>query len=126
MKPRRPRPSVFPRNGLLAARIACVAAAEGWAGPFVRAVYSANFAEDREISSPQVLHSILTALGHDADSVQERALTAANKTVLKSHTSEAIELGMFGAPTFVVGRELFWGNDRLPDAVRWATAKYRI
>lgn len=120
------RPSVFPRNGLLAARIACVAAAEGWAGPFVRAVYTANFARDEDIASWPVLEPLLDELGHDAQAVQRNALSAANKELLRSHTSEAIELGLFGAPTFVVDGELFWGNDRLAQALRWATAKSSI
>src|SRR3954468_11973385 len=48
------RPSRFPRSGLVAARIAAAAASEAWLPAFVRAVYSANFAEDREIAEPTV------------------------------------------------------------------------
>ena len=53
------RPSQFPRNGLLAARIACLAAAEEWCPAFVRAVYHANFADDRDIADPAVVIELL-------------------------------------------------------------------
>ena len=56
------RPSAFPRNGLLAARLACCFSSEPWLPEFVRRVYLANFAEDRDISDPRVLESILQAL----------------------------------------------------------------
>src|SRR5579862_4129691 len=57
------RPSVFPRNGLLAARVACAFQDESWLSEFVPAVYRANFADDQEISSPNVIEEILSALG---------------------------------------------------------------
>jgi 2-hydroxychromene-2-carboxylate isomerase len=114
------KPSVFPRNSLLAARIACVAASEQWANDFVRAVFSANFATDEDISDWSVLESIIANLGQDADTVHQRALSPANKDVLKSNTGMAADLGIFGAPSFVVGTELFWGNDRLTHAIAWA------
>src|ERR1700731_4262780 len=59
-------PSGFPRNSLLAARVALIAAAEGWCGAFTRAVYRANFAEDRDIAQPEVIAGILAALGQPA------------------------------------------------------------
>src|SRR5439155_1430717 len=55
------RPSVFPRPSLLAARVACTAAAEPWCGDFVRAVFHANFAEDRNIASVETVTAILGA-----------------------------------------------------------------
>jgi 2-hydroxychromene-2-carboxylate isomerase len=116
------RPSIFPRNGLTAARIACIAADEAWAGDFVPAVYTANFARDEDISSWPVLEAIITELGHDVARVRERALSPENKEFLKSQTAEAADCGIFGAPTFSVEKELFWGNDRLAHALRWATS----
>src|SRR5206468_2948152 len=52
------RPSVFPRSSLLAARVACTAAAEPWCGDFVRAVFHANFADDRDIASVETVTAI--------------------------------------------------------------------
>lgn len=114
------RPSRFPRNGLLAARVACLAAAEPWCGDFVRAVSRANFVEDRDIADPAVVGAILDTLGQPGAAVIERAQAPANKERLRAATEEAERLGIFGAPTFVVDDELFWGNDRLEDALAWA------
>ena len=117
------RPSVFPRNGLLAARTALVAAEEGWVAPFTRAVYHANFAEDRDIASPEVIGAIVAALGHAAPAVLERAVSPAIKERLKGETEAAIARGIFGAPSITIGDELFWGNDRLDQAIAWAKAE---
>lgn len=116
------RPSAFPRNGLLAARVACVNSNAGWLPDFVRAIYQANFAEDEEISNPEVVARCLTALGQDAAAILAAAQTPAAKDKLKANTAEAMERGIFGAPSLVVGQELFWGNDRLEEALDWAAA----
>jgi 2-hydroxychromene-2-carboxylate isomerase len=113
-------PSQFPRNGLRAARVACVAAQEPWGPEFVRAVYGANFAEDRDIADAGVLSDILTGLGQPAAEVLARAEATENKERLRAQTERATEIGLFGAPSFVVGEEIFWGNDRLEDALAWA------
>ena len=113
------RPSRFPRNGLLAARIACVAEGAAWLPEFVRAVYRANFSEDREISDRGVIAQVLEALGQPASALIERSETEAAKARLRARTDEAQRLGIFGAPSFVVAGELFWGNDRLDDALDW-------
>ena len=115
------RPSRFPRSGLLTARVACLASAESepWLPDFVGAVFRANFAEDREIGDTTEVRSILDELGQPGAELVERAQTPENKQRLRDHTQRAIELGIFGAPSFVVGGELFWGNDRLEDALVW-------
>ncbi|HKW52443.1 MAG TPA: 2-hydroxychromene-2-carboxylate isomerase [Stellaceae bacterium] len=115
-------PSTYPRNGLLAARVALIAAAEGWGPAFTRAVYHANFAEDRDIAAQAVIADILAALGRDVAAVLERAKSAENKAKLKAQGEEAVRRGVFGAPSFLVGDELFWGNDRLDTALAWALA----
>ena len=114
------RPTRFPRPSLIGARVACLGAAQRWAPAFVRAVYHANFAEDRETGTDEVIGAILTALGLDAQALLARAQTPQVKAQLRTNTDEAIALGVFGAPSFVVGSELFWGNDRLDDALAWA------
>ena len=114
------RPSRFPRNGLLAARVALVGVKEGWVAAFARAVMMANFAEDREIGEEAVIGAILGTLGLPAAEVIARAQADANKLALRCQTERAAELGLFGAPSFRVGEELFWGNDRLEDALAWA------
>jgi len=114
------QPSAFPRNGLLAARIALAHDEAPWIGDFVRGVYRANFAEDREISDPAVIASILTGLNVDPAAATEAAALDANKARLKAQTERAQRLGLFGAPSFTVGDELFWGNDRLEQALAFA------
>jgi 2-hydroxychromene-2-carboxylate isomerase len=116
-------PSRFPRPSLIAARIACVGAGESWGPDFVRAVYRANFVEDREIGDTDTVRDILTSLGLDADRFLTRAQTPEVKARLRANTDEAIALGIFGAPSFVVEGELFWGNDRLEDALAWRAVR---
>jgi 2-hydroxychromene-2-carboxylate isomerase len=113
------RPSQFPRNGLLAARVACAFAGEPWIPEFVRAVYGANFARDEDIAAPAVIARCLAHAGQAADSILEAAASEASKLELRARGDEAADLGIFGAPSFVIGRELFWGNDRLESALAW-------
>ena len=113
------KPSRFPRNGLLAARVACFADAEPWLPDFVRSVFRANFGEDREIGDAEEIQKILSALGLPGADIIEQAQSPENKQRLRDQTGRAAKLGIFGAPTFVVGDELFWGNDRLEDALAW-------
>ena len=113
-------PSTYPRNGLLAARVALLAADEGWAPSFSKAVYRANFVEDREISDPAVIGAILADLGQGPNEVLARAQDTANKARLAAQIETAIGHGIFGAPTLRVGDEIFWGNDRLEQALDWA------
>jgi 2-hydroxychromene-2-carboxylate isomerase len=111
-------PVRFPQNGLKAARIALVMGDK--IGAFSRAVYTANFAEQKDIADDAVLRAILAQSGADADAVMAAANTPENKAALKAQTDEAIARGIFGAPSLTVGDELFWGNDRLEDAIAWA------
>ncbi len=113
-------PVRFPQNGLKAARLALLGNDEGWGPGFTRAVYLANFAEQEDISDDGVLAAILKALSLDPAATIVRANTPENKARLKTQTEEAIARGIFGAPSFLVGDELFWGNDRLDDALEWA------
>lgn len=118
------RPSHFPRNGLLPARLAARFEQEPWIGSFVRGVCIANFGEDREISDPAVVATALESIGQPASLLAEAESPEA-KSRLRSNTEEAVALGIFGAPSFVVDRELFWGNDRLEQALAWANRSPR-
>ena len=111
------RPSEFPRNGLLAARIALLGGEQSWGPAFVKAVYARNFAQNLPIDDAAALLPVLQQLQLDADAILEQAQSATNKQRLKEQTERAQALGIFGAPSFVVGDELFWGNDRLEDAL---------
>ncbi len=114
------RPSQFPRSGLAAARVAALFQDEEWLPAFVERVYRANFAEDRDIADAAVVRACLIDAGVDADPVLAAALGDAGKARLRQQTEEAIAKGIFGAPSFIVGEELFWGNDRLESALACA------
>jgi 2-hydroxychromene-2-carboxylate isomerase len=117
------RPSQFPRRSLLAARVAILAAQQGWCPEFTKAVFRANFAEDKDIGDRAVLEALLDSLQKDGKAICEQAEAPDNKNVLRVQTEEAQERGIFGAPSFLVGSELFWGDDRLEDVMKWASQK---
>jgi 2-hydroxychromene-2-carboxylate isomerase len=114
------RPDPFPQNGLLAARVALALPDESRPA-FSRAVFRAEFTQAKSIADPAVIAQILRDCGIDADAALAAAETPDNKTALRSATEEAGSLGIFGAPSFVTpSGELFWGNDRLEQALAWA------
>jgi 2-hydroxychromene-2-carboxylate isomerase len=117
------KPSAFPRASTLPARIAVAHAEAPWIGDFVRAVFRANFAEDRAIGEESVVREILTDLGCDAADVVTFAQAPERKGLLRAHTERAIELGIFGAPNAVVAGEVFWGEETLDDAIGWARGR---
>jgi 2-hydroxychromene-2-carboxylate isomerase len=90
---------------------------------FTRAVYTANFAERKDIADDAVLADILARLGIDPAGAVAAANAPANKGRLKAQTDETVARGLFGAPSFTVGDELLWGNDRLEDAIEWANER---
>ncbi|MBD8655584.1 2-hydroxychromene-2-carboxylate isomerase [Oxalobacteraceae sp. CFBP 13730] len=113
------RPSVFPRNALLAARIALQGESTCWLEGFCEQVMLANFADDRDIGDEAVLAGILDGLGADSAEIIAAAKTDACKAALRARTADAQARGIFGAPMFFVGDEMFWGNDRLEDAIAY-------
>ncbi len=113
------RPAIFPQNGLLAAR-ATLAMEPALRPRFSKAVYRANFELNRDISDVATITDILASMEIDAIAVLAATNTPEIKAALKSQTSQAADLGMFGAPSFVTpDGEVFWGNDRLEDALDW-------
>lgn len=114
------RPQRFPQNGLMAARIT-LSLNQDERPAFVKSVYQANFVHDRDISDPQILHAAARRAGLDPLEVLAAMTSEPIKQKLREETALAAGLGMFGAPCFVTGDgELFWGNDRLEDALDWA------
>lgn len=116
------RPSRFPRRAVLPLRVALLGAGQPWIGDFCRRVMSLNFAEDRDIDTPETVAEVLAGLGLPAGEIITAALDEANKQHLREQTAAARARGIFGAPTFFVGGEMFWGNDRLDDALAEAAA----
>mgnify|MGYP000376453398 CR=1 FL=1 len=116
------QPDPFPQNGLLAAR--CVLAADEATRPeATRAIFRAGFGEGRQIADPDVVRSALEAAGLDGAALLSAASGNPVKAALRASTDAAIALGIFGAPSFVApDGEMFWGDDRIDDALDWTTA----
>jgi 2-hydroxychromene-2-carboxylate isomerase len=115
------RPSQFPRNSVAAARVALLGVERDWGPAFIRAALSANLAEDRDIADAGVIDDLLAGLGLDGPAVRAEAESPAHRPALRAATERAAALHIFGAPTFMVGDEMFWGNDRLERALAWAS-----
>jgi 2-hydroxychromene-2-carboxylate isomerase len=121
------RPDPFPQNSLLAARVALAGLDRDWGEDFCRAVFRAQFCDSCPIDDAGTMRDILAALKVDPQPVLVAAQSDAIKARLRTQTDEAQQRGIFGAPTFITtDDELFWGNDRLEAAVRWAAKKERI
>lgn len=113
-------PEPFPFNSMTAARVFWYLAdsdtdrAVEWA----RAVFHTSFGEGRDCSSPDVLAAVAADLDLNGQELLEATGNEAVKERLKQVTGEAMERGVFGAPTFFVGDEMFWGGDRLEQLER--------
>ena len=113
------RPPYPLKNFELANRIAVVAATEGWCAEYARATYGLWFGEGQEAGSEPNVSTCLTEVGQDPSRVLALAASQDTGRAFDVATAEARQLGIFGAPSFVTGGEVFWGDDRLEDAVRW-------
>lgn len=114
-------PEVFPANGLTAARLALIGEREGWVAAFSRAVFTAEFSRGRDIADPATLAECLRRLDLDADRLLEEAASDSVRAALRARGEEAAARDLFGAPSFVTeDGELFWGDDRLVEALAWA------
>jgi 2-hydroxychromene-2-carboxylate isomerase len=114
-------PDPFPQNSLLAARCT-LALAPNDRPAFTRAVFSAEFSEGERIDEAATLSAVLSALNLPKETLAQ-ATSDMVKQTLRSETEEAQRLDIFGAPSFITADgELFWGNDRLDEAIAWAVA----
>lgn len=118
------RPDPFPQNSLNAVRVAIYGQDQDWLIPFSKAVFSASFSKAQSIAEPAAVVAILDSLGLDGTQVLRAAASDANKTKLRVSVEEARSRGIFGAPTFLTDDgELFWGNDRMEQALAWASGE---
>lgn len=113
-------PSVFPRSAILPMRVALLASDQPWIGSFCKRVMVQNFVEDLDINRADHTRQALDGLVPDPDGFMQAAQSDEVKARLREQTSEARARGIFGAPTFFVGDEMFWGDDRLEDALEFA------
>jgi len=103
----------------LANRVAVLGASEGWCADYVRGAYRRWVQEGQEAGSEPNLSATLREIGQDPARVIAAAQSDAIGQAYDAATTEARRLEVFGAPTFVVDGERFWGDDRLDDAISW-------
>ena len=113
-----PAPCPLARRDI-ANSVAVLAATEGWVADYVRATYRRWFQDGLEPGSEPNLSDSLLEIGQVPELVLARAASTEITTRYSAATDGAHTLGIFGSPTFVVGPELFWGDDRLDDAIAW-------
>lgn len=113
------RPSRFPRPAVLPTRIALLGAERPWCEAFTKAVFALNFVADKDIDGAAAMTAVLERLGLPAGPLLDAAQGTAERPRLRRQVETARRLGIFGAPTCMVGDEMFWGNDRLEDALDW-------
>lgn len=117
------RPAVYPFNSVAIGRIAFIAAREGWCQAFTETAFRLHWTEGIAMTSEENLAASLASAGQDMARVRALAATAEIKEAFKQQADRALERGIFGAPSFVVDQELFWGDDRLEDAIECATGQ---
>ena len=110
------QPKFFPVPADLAAQFIVAAGRAGGTDAAMQlagAVLRACWAEDRDVSDAATLNAICTEQGMDAAALAAAAQSDAVKAEYAGYTQEAIDRGVFGAPSYIIGEEIFWGQDRL-------------
>lgn len=119
LNPRIPAP--YPLPGLvLANQVALLGCEEGWGEAYTKATYRRWFEHGLPAGEDPNLTESIAESGQDPVGVLEKARSERIESLLALATDEAKALGIFGSPTFAVNGEIFWGDDRLDDAVEWA------
>jgi 2-hydroxychromene-2-carboxylate isomerase len=108
---------------LLALRVGLIAAQEGWCAEYSRATFHDWFIGRRAPGIGNHVERVLTSFAKPAASIIARATSADGDHLLQQATDAARKLGIFGAPTFAIGEEIFWGDDRLEDALDFASKR---
>jgi 2-hydroxychromene-2-carboxylate isomerase len=116
-------PAPYPvKQSVVANLVATVGIREGWGADYVRAAYRRWLELGQETGSEPNVSESLRDIGQDPARVIALASSETIKQALAAETDAARAMGIFGSPSFTVGRELFWGDDRLEDAISWLQA----
>ena len=119
LKPKIPAP--YPLPGLVLANlVATLGAEEGWVESYTFATYRRWFEKGEPAGEEPNISASLTEIGLDPDLILANSQSERITNALSAATDEAMALGVFGSPSFMVGGEVFWGDDRLEDAILWA------
>ena len=114
------KPSHYPPDTLLTARIGMVGCQDGWCREFTERTFALHWTEDRPIGSDGNLGTVMRDMRLEPAEILARAQGDEIKAALRAQTERARTLGIFGSPTFVVEGELYWGDDRLKEAMERA------
>ncbi|GAB5387352.1 MAG: 2-hydroxychromene-2-carboxylate isomerase [Alphaproteobacteria bacterium] len=113
----------LPANSIRAARLAIAALETTDKGSdLCRMIYHMQFGEGADIADADTLQEALHRVGL-SDDLHQVARSPELKPLLRANTDQAQAAGIFGAPSFTIGDELFWGDDHLEAAFDWAVAK---
>ncbi len=122
-----PAAPVWPTDPeLLHNMVGTLAAAEGWCEAFTVASFKAWFVEHMALGDPATLEHVLAPLGKNAEAVISQAKSEEVAALYQAETELARSHGVFGSPSFVVDGEMFWGDDRLEEALAWARGEHRL
>lgn len=114
-------PAPYPLPGLVFANlVATLGSEERWVESYTQATYRRWFERGEPAGEEPNISASLREIGRDPDPILANAQSERIANALSEATTEAMELGVFGSPTFVVDGEVFWGDDRLEDAILWA------
>lgn len=108
---------------LLALRVGVIAAEDGWCADYSRTTFHEWFIGQRAPGVEDHVERVLASLGKPPAPIFARARSADGERLLKEATDGARKLGIFGAPTFATGSEIYWGDDRLADALSFASGR---
>ena len=113
-------PAPYPlKNFDLANQIAVSGIEEGWCEEYVKLTYKYWFESGIEAGSEECLNKVSKDMGFDVNDLIEKSNTDTIIQRYNTQTDMARELGIFGSPSFIVNGEIFWGDDRLEDAIKW-------
>jgi 2-hydroxychromene-2-carboxylate isomerase len=116
-------PAPYPLAGLvLANQVAILGAQEGWGQAYTLATYRRWFQTGQPAGEDPNLSESIAEAGQDPARVLDVACSGRIETALADATVQAMAAGVFGSPSFCVQGEVFWGDDRLQDALDWARA----
>ncbi|MEM9124161.1 MAG: 2-hydroxychromene-2-carboxylate isomerase, partial [Pseudomonadota bacterium] len=114
-------PAPYPISDLaLANQVALLGAQDGWTKDFTQNLYRIWFEDGVEAGSESAVSEALLRCQQDPRLTLARARSPEAVAALATETDRAVQLGVFGAPSLVVRGEVFWGDDRLDDALSWA------
>ena len=113
-------PAPYPLSKFdLANQIAILGMKEGWGIEYVKLTYKRWFEEGKEPATEPNLSEILNILNINVEETINNSNDEKIKSLYEKNTEEAYKNGVFGSPTFIYNGEVFWGDDRLEDCIKW-------